>query len=116
MRKTLSELLRESYLAEQSVTEQPQFRHPGQAIPVNPGGAPANPAPAPAPGAKAPANPLQNRIDIKSASGASFIVGYLESSKGWCVYTRKPGAPNAQLWAGPLRSLADAFAKVAQGL
>jgi hypothetical protein len=123
MRKSLSERLRESYaLKEQTpinygpgekdivAGNQAQQQQPAPAAPQGAG----QPAPAAPEGQP---QPYANRIDITPAGGGpSYIVAYVTASKAWCVYQRQPGASKAQLMGQPQRTLADAFAKVAQGL
>jgi hypothetical protein len=53
-----------------------------------------------------------NQIKI-TAGPDTWVVTYVDASKGWCIYQQQGGAGKAQFKQGPLRTLKDAMAAVA---
>jgi hypothetical protein len=93
-----------------SLTEQPA----PDGLPSNTPGGTYKPS---APGgglANKPPPPGKPHEQIKIlAGGDTYVVVYVDKSKGWCVYQQQGGVGTAKFKLGPLKTLRDAFTQVA---
>jgi len=77
-------------------------------------GAPGAPGPNPGAGASPSQQQPKPREQIKIlAGGDTWIVTYVDKSRGWCVYQQQGGVGTAKFKLGPIKTLKDAFTSVA---